>query len=57
MAGHFDIDPARVTDEARFRDDLGAEAARHCIGHASTAFLKWPEAPPAELAGRSHPDC
>jgi hypothetical protein len=32
------------------------EAARHSIGHASTAFLKWPGAPPAELAGRSRPD-
>jgi acyl carrier protein len=25
IAGHFGIDPARVTDEARFRDDLGAD--------------------------------
>ena len=25
IAGHFGIDPARVTDESRFRDDLGAD--------------------------------
>ena len=25
IAGHFGIDPERVTDEARFRDDLGAD--------------------------------
>ena len=25
IAGHFGIDPGRVTDEARFRDDLGAD--------------------------------
>ena len=25
IARHFGIDPARVTDEARFRDDLGAD--------------------------------
>ena len=25
IAGHFGIDPTRVTDEARFRDDLGAD--------------------------------
>ena len=25
IAGHFGIDLARVTDEARFRDDLGAD--------------------------------
>jgi acyl carrier protein len=25
MAGHFGIEPQRVTDEARFRDDFGAD--------------------------------
>jgi acyl carrier protein len=25
IAGYFGIDPARVTNEARFRDDLGAD--------------------------------
>jgi acyl carrier protein len=25
IAGHLDIDPVRLTDEARFRDDLGAD--------------------------------
>jgi acyl carrier protein len=25
IAGHFGIDPERVTDEAHFRDDLGAD--------------------------------
>jgi hypothetical protein len=25
VAGHFGIDPKRVTDEARFHDDLGAD--------------------------------
>ena len=25
IAGHFGVDPDRVTDEARFRDDLGAD--------------------------------
>ena len=25
IAGHFGIDPERVTDEARFNDDLGAD--------------------------------
>jgi acyl carrier protein len=25
IAGHFHIDPKRVTDAARFRDDLGAD--------------------------------
>ena len=25
IAGHFGIDPARVTNEAHFRDDLGAD--------------------------------
>ena len=25
IAGHFGIDPERATDEARFRDDLGAD--------------------------------
>jgi acyl carrier protein len=25
IAGHFGLDPKRVTDEARFRDDLGAD--------------------------------
>ena len=25
IAGHFGVDPNRVTDEARFRDDLGAD--------------------------------
>jgi acyl carrier protein len=25
IAGHFGIDPERVTDEARFHDDLGAD--------------------------------
>ena len=25
IAGHFGIDPGRVTDEARFHDDLGAD--------------------------------
>ena len=25
IAGHFGIDPARVTDEAHFCDDLGAD--------------------------------
>jgi acyl carrier protein len=25
IAGHFGIDPERVTDEARFREDLGAD--------------------------------
>src|ERR1700692_3804559 len=25
IAGHFGIDPERLTDDARFRDDLGAD--------------------------------
>jgi acyl carrier protein len=25
IAGHFGIDPSRVTDDARFQDDLGAD--------------------------------
>jgi acyl carrier protein len=25
IAGHFHIDPNQITDEARFRDDLGAD--------------------------------
>jgi len=25
IAGHFGIEPQRVTDEARFRDDFGAD--------------------------------
>jgi acyl carrier protein len=25
IAGHFDIDPKQITDEAHFRDDLGAD--------------------------------
>ena len=25
IAAHLGVDPARVTDEARFRDDLGAD--------------------------------
>ena len=25
IAGHFHIDPKQITDEARFRDDLGAD--------------------------------
>jgi acyl carrier protein len=25
IAGHFGVDPGRITDEARFRDDFGAD--------------------------------
>jgi acyl carrier protein len=25
IAGHFGVDPTRITDQARFRDDLGAD--------------------------------
>jgi acyl carrier protein len=25
IAGHFGVDPERVTDQARFQDDLGAD--------------------------------
>ena len=25
IAGHFGVDPKRITDEARFRDDFGAD--------------------------------